>query len=156
MVQDGVLRGISIQLGVMDGCKASQGANIFTDIAFEMGQGLLQLHDRHFYVSSAAGSVCQVQHDSVRSGSTTKVHAELGKILMVHEPIPTCKFSCGGFRSGNGACQERAELFMSVWMVQIFAVAPYYLEKRAAGIHISTTLQQCNYYCGLMLQAEMG
>lgn len=60
LLQEGVLRGISIQLGVMDGGKASQGANIFTDIAFEMGQGLLQLHDRHFYVSSAAGSVCQV------------------------------------------------------------------------------------------------
>lgn len=64
VLQDGVLRGISIQLGVMDGCKASQGANIFTDIAFEMGQGLLQLHDRHFYVSSAAGSVCQVLRPS--------------------------------------------------------------------------------------------
>ncbi len=58
--QEGVLRGISIQLGVMDGCKAGQGANIFTDMAFESGQGILQLQDRHFYVSSAAGSVCQV------------------------------------------------------------------------------------------------
>ena len=37
------------------------GSNIFTDIAFEPGQGLLQLSDRHAFVASVSGAVYQVR-----------------------------------------------------------------------------------------------
>ncbi|KAK9840850.1 hypothetical protein WJX84_006024 [Apatococcus fuscideae] len=84
-LKDGVLRGLSIQLGVMDGCKAGQGANIFTDIAFEMGQGLLQLHDRHFYVSSAAGSVCQVNYGRRTLERIYQLHTGAINHLALHE-----------------------------------------------------------------------
>lgn len=34
--------------------------NVFTDIAFETGCGLLQLEERHVYVTSISGAVYQV------------------------------------------------------------------------------------------------
>ncbi|KAK9866441.1 hypothetical protein WJX84_003773 [Apatococcus fuscideae] len=84
-LKDGVLRGISIQLGVMDACKAGQGTNIFTDIAFERGQGLLQLQDRHFYVSSAAGSVCQVNYGRRTLERIYQLHTGAINQLALHE-----------------------------------------------------------------------
>ena len=38
--------------------------NVFTDIAFETGCGLLQLDERHVYVTSISGAVYQVSHAS--------------------------------------------------------------------------------------------
>lgn len=39
------------------------GPNIFTDIAFEVGNSAQQLRGRTVYVSSAGGSVFQVDYD---------------------------------------------------------------------------------------------
>ena len=40
-------------------------SNIFTDIAFETGCGLLQLEERHVYVTSISGAVYQVSPASL-------------------------------------------------------------------------------------------
>ena len=64
--QGGILRGMSIPLGHAEHRTLGQegsdlGSNIFTDIAFEPGQGLLQLSDRHAFVASVSGAVYQVR-----------------------------------------------------------------------------------------------
>jgi len=59
----GHLRGMSVHVTPAPG-EMSKGSwldtNVFTDIAFETGCGLLQLEERHVFVTSISGAVYQV------------------------------------------------------------------------------------------------
>lgn len=62
-VQLGHLRGMSVHVTPAPGEMAKGSwldTNVFTDIAFETGCGLLQLEERHVYVTSISGAVYQV------------------------------------------------------------------------------------------------
>ncbi len=62
-MQMGHLRGMSVHVTPAPG-EMSKGSwldtNVFTDIAFETGCGLLQLEERHVFVTSISGAVYQV------------------------------------------------------------------------------------------------
>ena len=62
-MQLGHLRGMSVHVVPAPGELAKGSwldSNVFTDIAFETGCGLLQLEERHVYVTSISGAVYQV------------------------------------------------------------------------------------------------
>ena len=62
-LQLGHLRGMSVHVTPAPGEMAKGSwldTNVFTDIAFETGCGLLQLEERHVFVTSISGAVYQV------------------------------------------------------------------------------------------------
>lgn len=62
-LQLGHLRGMSVHVTPAPGQMAKGSwldTNVFTDIAFETGCGLLQLEERHVFVTSISGAVYQV------------------------------------------------------------------------------------------------
>ena len=77
-MQMGHLRGMSVHVTPAPG-EMSKGSwldtNVFTDIAFEIGCGLLQLEERHVFVTSISGAVYQV--------STPCLHWSFGCLALV-------------------------------------------------------------------------
>jgi WD repeat-containing protein 90 len=69
-LKNGQLRGISVQLGEHRHTKRVPAGpyaddlmrNTFTDLAFEAGHGLMELHEKHIFVASVSGAVFQLNY----------------------------------------------------------------------------------------------
>ncbi|KAK9823925.1 hypothetical protein WJX72_006401 [[Myrmecia] bisecta] len=86
----GTLRGMSINLGPAEVKLAplegpDLGANVFTDVAFETGFGLLQLEERHVFVSSVSGAVYQVNYGRRVLERIYQLHTGAINALLVNE-----------------------------------------------------------------------
>jgi hypothetical protein len=72
--------------GVKGSIAAALGPNIFTDIAFEVGQSLYQLPgQRHVYVASASGAVFDIDYSTRTVAAVHQLHVGAINSLTLHE-----------------------------------------------------------------------
>ena len=70
--------------------------NVFTDIAFETGCGLLQLEERHVYVTSISGAVYQVGLYCAIACNAMLCQAMLSSLtLPLRPPADFCSWKSG-------------------------------------------------------------
>ncbi|KAJ9518454.1 hypothetical protein QJQ45_018495, partial [Haematococcus lacustris] len=64
---------------------AALGPNIFTDIAFESSAGVYSLDNRHVFVSSASGSVFEIDYNSRTLLCVYQLHSAAINSIIVHD-----------------------------------------------------------------------
>ena len=120
LAQGGILRGTSIPLGHAEHRTLGQegsdlGSNIFTDIAFEPGQGLLQLSDRHAFVASVSGAVYQVRPAThlaaVHAGHPSLISIRAGPVRQW--PAPQHPQTCASQLPGPARMLELLQLLVA-------------------------------------------
>ncbi|DBA73164.1 TPA: hypothetical protein ACH3X2_010098 [Trebouxia sp. C0005] len=86
----GHLRGMSVHVTPAPG-EMSKGSwldtNVFTDIAFETGCGLLQLEERHVFVTSISGAVYQINYGTRTLERVYQLHSAAINCMLVSEGL---------------------------------------------------------------------
>ncbi|KAL6762256.1 WD40-repeat-containing domain protein, partial [Haematococcus lacustris] len=89
----GQLRGVTVRTGAPSKqvttykgvISAALGPNIFTDIAFESSAGVYSLDNRHVFVSSASGSVFEIDYNSRTLLCVYQLHSAAINSIIVHD-----------------------------------------------------------------------